>query len=46
MTFRWGILGAARIAAALIPSIREAGGEVVMLGAREPGSARVRAFAQ
>lgn len=46
MTFRWGILGAARIAAALIPAIREAGGEVVMLGAREPGSARVRAFAQ
>lgn len=46
MTFRWGILGAARIAAALIPAIREAGGEVVMVGARQPGSARVQAFAQ
>ena len=46
MTFRWGILGAARIAAALIPAIREAGGEVVMLGAREPGSARVQEFAR
>ncbi len=46
MTFRWGILGAARIAAALIPAIREAGGEVVMLGAREPQSARVQEFAR
>jgi xylose dehydrogenase (NAD/NADP) len=46
MTFRWGILGAARIAGALLPAIREAGGEVVMLGAREPGSARAREFAQ
>ena len=46
MTFRWGILGAARIAAALIPAIRAAGGEVVMLGAREPGSARVQEFAR
>ena len=46
MTFRWGILGAARIAAALIPAIREAGGEVVMVGAREPGSARVQASLQ
>jgi D-xylose 1-dehydrogenase (NADP+, D-xylono-1,5-lactone-forming) len=45
MTFRWGILGAARIASELIPAIREAGGEVVMLGAREPASARVQDFA-
>ncbi|GGJ72218.1 Gfo/Idh/MocA family protein [Deinococcus aquiradiocola] len=46
MTFRWGILGAARIARSLIPAIREAGGEVVMVGAREPGSARVQDFAR
>lgn len=45
MTFRWGILGAARIAQAVLPAIREAGGEVVMLGAREPQSARAQAFA-
>ena len=45
MTFRWGILGAARIARAFIPAIRAAGGEVAMLGAREPQSARVQAFA-
>ncbi|WP_407539617.1 Gfo/Idh/MocA family oxidoreductase [Deinococcus radiomollis] len=45
MTFRWGLLGAARIAAALIPAMREAGGEVVMVGAREPQSARAQAFA-
>jgi D-xylose 1-dehydrogenase (NADP+, D-xylono-1,5-lactone-forming) len=44
MTFRWGILGAARIAQALIPAIRAAGGEVVMVGAREPQSARVQEF--
>ena len=45
MTFRWGILGAARIARAFIPAIRAAGGEVVMLGAREPQSARVQRYA-
>lgn len=45
MTFRWGILGAARIARAFIPAIRSAGGEVVMLGAREPQSSRVQTFA-
>lgn len=39
------MLGAARIAGALLPAIREAGGEVVMLGAREPQSARAQAFA-
>lgn len=46
MTFRWGILGAARIARAFIPAIRAAGGEVAMLGARDPQSPRVKAFAQ
>lgn len=45
MTFRWGILGAARIARAFIPAIQAAGGEVVMLGAREPQSTRVQTFA-
>lgn len=45
-TFRWGILGAARIARALIPAIRAAGGEVVALGVRDPTSERARAFAQ
>ena len=45
MTLRWGILGAARIARAFIPAIRAAGGEVVMLGAREPQSARVQSYA-
>ena len=35
MAFQWGILGAARIARALIPAIREAGGEVAMLGCRD-----------
>ena len=45
MTFRWGLLGAARIAQAVLPAIREAGGEVVMLGVREPQSARAQAFA-
>ncbi|PTA68042.1 Gfo/Idh/MocA family protein [Deinococcus arcticus] len=44
--FRWGILGAARIAQALIPAIRAAGGEVTALGVRDPHSARARAFAQ
>ncbi|MCP2013117.1 putative dehydrogenase [Deinococcus sp. HSC-46F16] len=42
----WGLLGAARIARALIPAIRAAGGEVTVLGAREPDSARVQAFAR
>lgn len=45
-TFRWGILGAARIARALIPAIRAAGGEVVALGVRDPASPRAKAFAQ
>ncbi|WP_407570495.1 Gfo/Idh/MocA family protein [Deinococcus altitudinis] len=45
MTFRWGILGAARIAQAVLPAIREAGGEVMMVGARDPQSARAQAFA-
>lgn len=42
----WGILGAARIARSLIPAIRAAGGRVMIVGARDPGSERVRAFAQ
>ncbi|MDL2344419.1 Gfo/Idh/MocA family oxidoreductase [Deinococcus sp. MIMF12] len=42
----WGILGAARIARALIPAIRAAGGEVTVLGARDPDSERVRDFAR
>ncbi|MPY66040.1 Gfo/Idh/MocA family oxidoreductase [Deinococcus sp. SDU3-2] len=42
----WGLLGAARIARALIPAIRAAGGEVTMLGARKPDSERVQAFAR
>ena len=45
MTFRWGILGAARIASTLIPAIRAAGGEVVLVGARDPQGKRVRDFA-
>lgn len=45
-TFRWGILGAARIARALIPAIRAAGGEVSALGLRDPTSARAQQFAQ
>ncbi|MBZ9750630.1 Gfo/Idh/MocA family oxidoreductase [Deinococcus sp. HMF7604] len=44
--FRWGILGAARIARALIPAIRAAGGEVTALGVRDPQSAYAQAFAQ
>ncbi|MDV6374225.1 Gfo/Idh/MocA family protein [Deinococcus arenicola] len=43
---RWGLLGAARIAQALIPAIRASGGEVVALGVRDPSSGRARAFAQ
>lgn len=42
---RWGLLGAARIARALIPAIRVGGGEVVALGVRDPTSERARAFA-
>ncbi|PNY81828.1 Gfo/Idh/MocA family protein [Deinococcus koreensis] len=45
-TLRWGILGAARIAQRLIPAIREAGGEVVALGVRDPLSERAQAFSQ
>jgi predicted dehydrogenase len=45
-TLTWGILGAARIARALIPAIRAAGDEVTMLGVREPQSERARAFAR
>ncbi|GMA14461.1 Gfo/Idh/MocA family oxidoreductase [Deinococcus metallilatus] len=45
-TFTWGILGAARIARALIPAIRVAGGEVAVLGVRDPHSERARAFAE
>lgn len=45
-TMTWGLLGAARIARALIPAIRAAGGEVTVLGAREPDSERVQAFAR
>lgn len=44
-TLTWGVLGAARIARALIPAIRASGGEVTVLGVRDPGSARARAFA-
>lgn len=44
--FRWGLLGAARIARQLIPAIRAAGGEVALLGARDPASPRVRDFAR
>lgn len=43
--FTWGILGAARIARALIPAIRAAGGEVAVVGVRDPQSERARAFA-
>ncbi|CAM4207978.1 Gfo/Idh/MocA family protein [Deinococcus marmoris] len=43
---RWGLLGAARIARALIPAIRASGGEVVALGVRDPNSEHARAFAQ
>ena len=43
---RWGLLGAARIARALIPAIRAAGGEVVALGVSDPASARAQAFAE
>lgn len=45
-SLRWGILGAARIARALIPAIRAAGGEVVALGVRDPASPQARAFAE
>lgn len=45
-TFRWGILGAARIARALIPAIRASGGEVVALGVRDPASDHARTFSQ
>ncbi|MFC4427761.1 Gfo/Idh/MocA family protein [Deinococcus navajonensis] len=44
--FRWGLLGAARIAQALIPAIRAAGGEVTALGVRDPSNARAQAFSQ
>lgn len=44
MGLRWGLLGAARIARALIPAIRAAGGEVVALGVRDAASERARAF--
>lgn len=43
--FTWGILGAARIARALIPAIRAAGGEVTVVGVRDPQSERARSFA-
>lgn len=46
MGLRWGLLGAARIARALIPAIWASGGAVVALGVRDPDSARARAFAQ
>lgn len=44
-TFTWGILGAARIARTLIPAIRAAGGEVRLVGVREPASQQAHAFA-
>ncbi|MBB5365495.1 Gfo/Idh/MocA family protein [Deinococcus humi] len=43
---RWGLLGAARIARALIPAIRAVGGEVVALGVRDPDSERAQAFSE
>ncbi|GGL95798.1 Gfo/Idh/MocA family protein [Deinococcus aerophilus] len=43
---RWGLLGAARIARALIPAIRASGGEVTALGVRDPASVRAQAFAE
>ncbi|GHF49730.1 putative dehydrogenase [Deinococcus metalli] len=43
-TFRWGILGAARIANRLVPAFRAAGGEVVAVGARDAASAHAQAF--
>ncbi len=43
---RWGLFGAARIARALIPAIRAAGGRVTVLGARDPASEHARRFAQ
>ena len=45
-TFRWGILGAARIASRLVPAMREAGAEVVAVGVRNPSSEHARAFSE
>lgn len=45
-TFRWGILGAARIARRLVPAMREAGGEVVSVGVRDTSSEHARAFSE
>ncbi|WP_412026850.1 Gfo/Idh/MocA family protein [Deinococcus yunweiensis] len=45
-TFRWGILGAARIARRLVPAMRAAGGEVVAIGVRDTSSEHAQAFSQ
>ncbi|TSA87167.1 Gfo/Idh/MocA family oxidoreductase [Deinococcus detaillensis] len=42
---RWGLFGAARIARALIPAIRESGGTVEIVGVRDPASEHARDFA-
>ena len=44
--FRWGLFGAARIARALIPAIRESGGTVAIVGVRDPASEHARRFAE
>ncbi|GAA4014761.1 Gfo/Idh/MocA family oxidoreductase [Deinococcus rubellus] len=42
---RWGLFGAARIARALIPAIRESGGTIEIVGVRDPSSEHARRFA-
>ena len=46
MPLQWGLFGASRIARSLIPAIRGAGGQIAIVGVREPQSARAKAFAQ
>ncbi|WP_161882436.1 Gfo/Idh/MocA family protein [Deinococcus alpinitundrae] len=45
-SLRWGLFGAARIARALIPAIRESGGTVAIVGVRDPASEHARRFAE
>lgn len=40
MGLRWGVLGAARILRKVVPALRAAGGEVVLIGASRPDRAR------
>ncbi|HUY54024.1 MAG TPA: Gfo/Idh/MocA family oxidoreductase [Candidatus Nanopelagicaceae bacterium] len=43
-TLRWGVLGAARIAAqAVVPALQAAGDQVLVLGSRDPGRGRAAA---